>query len=207
MVCFFSPEMFSPCTLLVSWPSPFHPRARHGTTLHVQTVALVGPQHFLGLTSRRLDEDQRRDRYETCDLFSASSYDTMVVASVVAQQSESNATLCRRFTISIHIFNFSNPMRSRCGVTLKPRFRSSGGIGGTISSQPAAEGRGGKGAQVRARAASFGQQPHQIAKHKSKTGFVGLKNMGCICYMNSTLQQVWCLCLCVCFFCWCVCCL
>lgn len=46
------------------------------------------------------------------------------------------------------------------------------------------------GAKSRARAASFGQQPHHIAKHKSKTGFVGLKNMGCICYMNSTLQQV-----------------
>ncbi|CAM9948742.1 unnamed protein product, partial [Sphacelaria rigidula] len=26
--------------------------------------------------------------------------------------------------------------------------------------------------------------------HKSRTGYVGLKNMGCICYMNSTLQQV-----------------
>jgi ubiquitin C-terminal hydrolase len=24
---------------------------------------------------------------------------------------------------------------------------------------------------------------------KSKTGFVGLKNLGCICYMNSLMQQ------------------
>lgn len=46
------------------------------------------------------------------------------------------------------------------------------------------------GSTTRVRTSSFGQQPHQIAKHKSKTGFVGLKNMGCICYMNSTLQQV-----------------
>lgn len=36
---------------------------------------------------------------------------------------------------------------------------------------------------------SFGQKPQHVAKRKSKTGFVGLKNMGCICYMNSTLQQ------------------
>lgn len=73
-----------------------------------------------------------------------------------------------------------------------PRFRSSGGIAGTISSHPSAEDREGDDREVkfRARTASFGQQPHQIAKHKSKTGFVGLKNMGCICYMNSTLQQV-----------------
>lgn len=59
-----------------------------------------------------------------------------------------------------------------------------------MSSQSAAEDRDERAAEARARAASFGQQPHQIAKHKSKTGFVGLKNMGCICYMNSTLQQV-----------------
>lgn len=32
--------------------------------------------------------------------------------------------------------------------------------------------------------------PVKSKSHKSKTGFVGLKNMGCICYMNSTLQQV-----------------
>lgn len=60
-----------------------------------------------------------------------------------------------------------------------------------MSSQLATEDIDERAAEVRARAASFGQQPHQIAKHKSKTGFVGLKNMGCICYMNSTLQQVW----------------
>lgn len=73
-----------------------------------------------------------------------------------------------------------------------PRSRPSRGIGGTTSSHPTAEDRDGddRGVKFRARTASFGQQPHQIAKHKSKTGFVGLKNMGCICYMNSTLQQV-----------------
>eukprot|EP00752_Nemacystus_decipiens_P004045 g3704.t1 len=101
------------------------------------TVALVRPQHYLGLTSadgrRQLDDERRRDR-----------------------------------------------------------FRSSGGIIGTMSSRPSAEDRDGDDGEVkfRARTASFGQQPHQIAKHKSKTGFVGLKNMGCICYMNSTLQQL-----------------
>eukprot|EP00903_Cladosiphon_okamuranus_P019913 g18301.t2 len=101
------------------------------------TVTLVGPQHYLGLTSadgRRRQDDEKR-RY---------------------------------------------------------RFRSSGGIAGTMSSHPSAEDRDGDDREVkfRARTASFGQQPHQIAKHKSKTGFVGLKNMGCICYMNSTLQQL-----------------
>lgn len=61
-----------------------------------------------------------------------------------------------------------------------------------MSSHPSTEVRDGddREGKFRARTASFGQQPHQIAKHKSKTGFVGLKNMGCICYMNSTLQQV-----------------
>ncbi|CAB1113461.1 unnamed protein product [Ectocarpus sp. CCAP 1310/34] len=104
------------------------------------TVALVGPQHFLGRNSaegRRRRNDEQQDR-----------------------------------------------------------FRASGGIRGTTSSsQSAAEDRDrdmdmDMGGKSRARAASFGQQPHHIAKHKSKTGFVGLKNMGCICYMNSTLQQL-----------------
>lgn len=29
-----------------------------------------------------------------------------------------------------------------------------------------------------------------VAQEKSETGFVGLKNLGCICYMNSTIQQL-----------------
>ncbi|CAN0443046.1 unnamed protein product, partial [Scytosiphon promiscuus] len=65
--------------------------------------------------------------------------------------------------------------------------RSTGGARGGMLSGAVAEGRG---KIERTRTSSFGQQPSQIAKHKSKTGFVGLKNMGCICYMNSTLQQV-----------------
>lgn len=65
--------------------------------------------------------------------------------------------------------------------------RSSDRVGNSSSSTL---GDRGAGLTARGRASSFGQQPHQIAKHKSKTGFVGLKNMGCICYMNSTLQQV-----------------
>ncbi|CAM9823365.1 unnamed protein product, partial [Laminaria digitata] len=67
------------------------------------------------------------------------------------------------------------------------KYRSTGGArGGMLSGSVA----GGRGKIERIRTSSFGQQPSQIAKHKSKTGFVGLKNMGCICYMNSTLQQL-----------------
>lgn len=28
-------------------------------------------------------------------------------------------------------------------------------------------------------------------KDKSQTGYVGIKNLGCICYMNSLLQQLY----------------
>ena len=52
--------------------------------------------------------------------------------------------------------------------------------------------------QESAEPGSLGQQQQKqpapqtkvMVKPKGKTGFVGLKNMGCICYMNSTLQQV-----------------
>ncbi|CAM9482017.1 unnamed protein product [Scytosiphon promiscuus] len=103
------------------------------------TVALVEPQHYLGLTSeegrRRLDEEHEKDRDVPQFFFSFLTHGCLYY-----------------------------PMVWRCDVTRR--------------------------AHARARAASFGQQPNQIAKHKSKTGFVGLKNMGCICYMNSTLQQL-----------------
>ncbi|CAM9149145.1 unnamed protein product, partial [Phaeothamnion confervicola] len=35
---------------------------------------------------------------------------------------------------------------------------------------------------------SFGVQPKHMSKHPS--GYIGLKNPGCICYMNSTMQQL-----------------
>lgn len=48
---------------------------------------------------------------------------------------------------------------------------------------------GGAGASEDAAAVSLANRSRTLTDPRNSTGYVGLYNLGCICYMNSTMQQ------------------